>query len=131
MFLPLVRSCFRSWLVPDARIWILAVVLAGMLVSSIGLMNSHGLAALACAQHRADSAQGLGHEHSHHDESEATGAETSLAHAHHNADHTHDNAQVPSMALRSVAPSLPDWRIFAPARKKGLVAYRLERPPMA
>lgn len=124
-------SLIRPWLVPDARFWVLAVVLAGMLASSIGLVNSHGLAALASAQHRDESVQGHGHGHLHHGRGDAAVADVPLAHAHHNADHSHDNAQVPSHALASVAPVQPDWRIFNPTRTKGLVAYRLERPPMA
>lgn len=129
MLLPFVRSRLRPWLVPDARIWLLAVVLAGMLLSSVGLVNSHGLAALICAQQGDESAQS--HGHSHHDEGDAAVADVPLVHAHHSADHSHDNAQAPSLALASVAPVPPDWRIFNPTRMKGLVAYRLERPPMA
>ena len=129
MLLTLVRSCFRPWLVPDARIWVLAVVLAGMLAWSIGLVNSHGLAALASGQLGDESLQG--HGRSHHEEGNAAVADVPLVHAHHNADHSHDNAQVPSLALASVAPVQPDWRIFTPARMKGMVAHRLERPPMA
>lgn len=129
MLLPPVRSRFSPWLVTDARIWLLVVVLAGMLVSSIGFVNSHGLAPLAAAQHGDETAQG--HGHPHHEESDATVAETSLSHTHHSTDHSHDNAQVPPVALRMVAPSPPDWRKFTPARLKGSVAYRLERPPMA
>jgi len=131
MFSPLARSCFRSWLVPDAYIWVLALVLAGMLASSIGMVNSHGLAALALAEHGNVLAHGHGHGHSDHEGGDAAVAEPSFAHAHHNADHSHDNTQVPSLVLRSVAPSQPDWRVFTPAKMKGLVTYRLERPPMA
>lgn len=129
MLLPIARSRISPWLVTDARIWVLVVVLAGMLISSIGLVNSHGLSALVSAQHRDESAPG--HGHSHDEEGDGAVADGPLVHAHHNADHSHDNAQVPSLALASVAPAQPDWRIFHPARVKGLVAYRLERPPMA
>jgi hypothetical protein len=129
MLLPNARSPISPWLVTDARIWVLVVVLVGMLVSSIGLVSSHGLATLASTQHRDDSVHG--HGHSHDEEGAGAVADVPLVHAHHNADHSHDNAQVPSLALASVAPAQPDWRIFHPARMKGLVAYRLERPPMA
>jgi hypothetical protein len=129
MLLPVVRSFFRPWLLPDARIWMLAVVLAGMLASSLGLLNSHGLAALASAQHGDLSV--AGHGDSHHEEDHGAATESTLSHAHHSADHSHDNAPMPSFGPGSLIPSPPDWRRFSPARMKGLVAYRLERPPMA
>ena len=103
--------------------------MAGMLASSIGLVNSHGLAALVSTQHGDELLQG--HGHSHHEADTAAVADVPLMHAHHNADHSHDNAQVPSLALATVAPVQSDWRIFNPTIMMGMVAYRLERPPMA
>jgi len=129
MLFPLFRSCCRPWLVLDLRIWILAVVLAGMFASSLGLVNSHGLAALASAQ-QGDALVG-DHGHAHHADGEGAAAESIILHAHHSADHSHDNGQMPSCAPGWLAPSPPGWHIFSPSRMKGLVACRLERPPMA
>lgn len=139
MLLSMLFSRFRPGAMAAGRIWVLAVMLTGMLISSIGWVNSHGLAALAASQH----AEGAATDHEHaHDEGRESGGEPSAvgnverldapgAHAHHNADHSHDNAQALSAGIAVAKLVRPDWRSLDPENWTGPVACRLERPPMA
>lgn len=139
MLLSMLFSRFRPRAMAAGRIWVLAVMLTGMLISSIGLVNSHGLAALATSQHADSAATDHGHAH---DDGHESGGDPSVvgdgerldapgAHAHHNADHSHDNAQALPAGIAVATPARPDWRSVDPESWTGPVACRLERPPMA
>lgn len=107
---PLQRQ--RHWLVVGLRLWVLAVTLVGTLVSASGHVQSHGLAAMATADHPDGGSHG--HEsHPHHD----------------SADHSHDKAHaLPSRS--GLPPQAPaDWFLPFGAASAGWVNFPLDRPP--
>ncbi|MCU0955741.1 MAG: hypothetical protein MUF55_00035 [Hydrogenophaga sp.] len=120
---------------------VLLVILFGTLVSSVGGMNSHGIAAIASAAHAAapgersghDLEHGHSHGHSHEDEDlawDTTSAGLTADHPHHGADHSHDKAHAVPGAWASAAVPLPGWRWHVLSWPETMQPYRLERPPM-
>jgi hypothetical protein len=112
----------------------LVVIMFGTIISSIGGMNSHGLAAIAAAHHAAPSAADETHGHVHKDD---RGADVAMLepsagadHPHHGADHSHDKAHALPVAWSTAAPQLPDWRVRVRPWIEMIQASRLERPPM-
>lgn len=111
---------------------ILLGMLFGAIVSSMGGVTSHGLAAFAATQHNVDGISVDVHGHSHEDDdAKPAFSDAGADHPHHGADHSHDKSHVPSSAITiaiSMAASRP-----ATARPwvKLVEAFRLERPPMA
>ena len=111
------------WLVP-------LVILFGMIISSIGGTNSHGLAAIAATL---DTAAGEPHGHLHEDqggESTMVYQSTAAEHPHHGADHSHDKAHALPVAWSPVAPQLPGWWGLVRQWSETVPASRMERPPM-
>lgn len=111
---------------------ILLGMLFGTMVSSMGGVTSHGLAAFAASQHHVDDLALDAHSHSHEeDDVKPASSDAGAEHAHHGADHSHDKSHVPSHAM-TVAMSMAASR---PATARPWVelvaAFRLERPPMA
>lgn len=112
---------------------VLVVIVLGTVISSIGGTSSHGLAAISATLHAAASSPDEQHGHVHEDQGgELVMVDQTAAadHLHHGADHSHDNAHVPPVAWRSVAPQLPGWWGLARPWIEMVQASRLERPPM-
>ena len=115
---------------------VLAVILFGSVVSSIGGTSSHGLAAFPTALHASlaplNTSREHVHAHAHDDEAiESAMLQGAAAdHPHHGADHSHDKAHVLPALWSSAA--LPLAGRFGRARSwiEMLQASRLERPPM-
>lgn len=117
----------------SVRWLVVMVILFGTIISSIGGVNSHGIAAIAATLHAAPPAAGTEHGHAHDEgDSELTAGThgASADHPHHGADHSHDKAHaLPS--LWSVAPPLlPAWFERVRPWIEMVQASRLERPPM-
>lgn len=119
----------RHWLALGLRVWVVTILLVGTLVSSLGQMSSHGIAAVAAVQHDSDAAHG----HSHDDgEPDASWAVGDPAHVHHNnADHTHDKAHALPVTLSIASPPVPVLHPLAHPLAPGHLVFRLDRPPMA
>lgn len=112
---------------------VLAVILFGTILSSIGGTHSHGLAALEATLHVAPSSSDGSHGHTHEDlGGDLTMVDESAAadHPHHGADHSHDKAHALPAAWSSSAPQLPGWRGIVRPWIEMVRASRLERPPM-
>lgn len=119
----------RPWWVTGLRVWVLAVLMLGMLVSSLGQVSSHGIAAVAAAQHDGE----VGHGHSHEEDvSSAQPAGSDVVHVHHNsADHSHDKAHALPTRLTLAQTAAPVWWALAHPLAPGRMVFRLDRPPMA
>lgn len=111
------RRTRQSWLGRGLRVWVVLLLLAGSLLSALGHLNSHGLAAMAVAQH--------GHAHDDGDGA-AAGLDATQA-QHNNADHSHEKAHalpgrwavpMPAGAVRRplAHPLGPDWIAAGPER---------------
>lgn len=118
---------------------VLVVILFGTLISSVGSMNSHGLAALVAGFHDAPSMESTSHEHerdhdhSHEvedDELEMMGHVAPPDHPHHGADHSHDKAHALPAAWETTSPLLPVWIGVVRPWAELVQVSRLERPPM-
>lgn len=112
---------------------VLIVIMFGTVISSIGLTNSHGLAAIVAEHHLAPSSSDEPHGHVHED----PGGELTLVdlgadagHPHHSIDHSHDKAHALPVAWGSATPQLPSWRVRVRPWIEMVQASRLERPPM-
>ena len=119
---------------------VLVVILFGTLISSVGSMNSHGLAALVVGFHGAPSSGSTSHElerdhgHSHEvedDDLEMMGHVAPPDHPHHGADHSHDKAHALPTAWETTSPQLPIWIGVVRPWAELVQGSRLERPPMA
>jgi len=112
---------------------VLVVIMFGTVISSMGLTNSHGLAAIAAAHHPAPSSSDESHGHAHGDqgdEFEAVDASASAGHPHHAIDHSHDTPHALPVPWSSAAPQLPGWWVLVRPWVEMVRASRLERPPM-
>jgi hypothetical protein len=113
---------------------VLVVILFGTLISSVGGMNSHGIAAIAAVAHAAPATADTAHEHGHAHEEDASPATlmhgTTADHPHHGADHSHDKAHALPDAWGPAAPLLPVWFGHVRPWTESAQASRLERPPM-
>lgn len=119
----------RHWLALGAHAWVVLVLVLGALVSSLGQVRSHGLAAMAVAQHTDHGDHGHVHET---DELEGEVLSGDTGHVHHNhADHSHDKAHALPSALPWAALAVPVWRPLTHPLRAGRTVPRLERPPMA
>ena len=114
---------------------VLMVITLGMVISSVGMTTSHGVAVVA-ASHASMSTpleDGHGHGHVHTDEGlDVLMAEAGSGgeHPHHGADHSHDTAHPLHLAWLAVSAYSPRWGVMV----RGLIEmgqpYRLDRPPM-
>jgi hypothetical protein len=113
------------------------VFLLGTVISSVGNMNSHGIAAIASVGH-ADSAgsdtehdRAHGHAHEGGSSKWVIGSHGAGAdHPHHGADHSHDKAHSLPITWDVAAPQLPVWTGHARLWIEMVEPSRLERPPM-
>ncbi|MHB8948466.1 MAG: hypothetical protein ACYC4S_05320 [Rhodoferax sp.] len=111
---------------------ILLGMLFGAIVSSMGGVTSHGLAAFAANQHNVDDIVVDAHGHTHdEDDTKPVFPDAGAAHAHHSADHTHDKSHVPSSAMTVAISMASAWPATARQWVELVEAFRLERPPMA
>jgi hypothetical protein len=113
---------------------LIAALLLGALLSSIGGTASHGLAALSAAEHTAAALADEAHGHVHEDGEDdiaAGGPDLSTGHFHHGHDHSHDNAHAPPGVQASAATWPARWRPADRAWVEHVVPFRLDRPPMA
>ncbi|MBT9466278.1 hypothetical protein [Hydrogenophaga sp.] len=116
---------------------VLLVILFGTVISSVGGMNSHGIAAIASASHADSTGLDTGHDHAHGHAHEDGSSErvmgshgTSADHPHHGADHSHDKAHALPITWNVAVPQLPVWIGQARLWIEIVEASRLERPPM-
>ncbi len=111
---------------------VLLVILFGTLISSVGGMYSHGIAAIAAVSHMSPASSDTEHDHAHEDgEGDlVSGHGASADHPHHGADHSHDKAHALPITWSVAVPLLPDWIGQALLRIDMAAASRLERPPM-
>ncbi len=116
---------------------VLLVILMGTFVSSVGGMNSHGIAAIAAAAHATPELQGNSHDHTHGHSHEDGDSEWAVAshvaggdHPHHGADHSHDKAHALPITWEVAAPQLPVWIGQVRLLREMVQVSRLERPPM-
>jgi hypothetical protein len=118
---------------------VLLVILFGTIISSVGGMYSHGIAAIAAVSHVSAASSDTEHHRSHghaHEDGDGDGEwvegrhGASADHPHHGADHSHDKAHALPAAWHSAAPMLPAWFGHAVLRIEMVEASRLERPPM-
>lgn len=121
----------------NMRWLVLVVILFGAIISSVGGMNSHGIAAIAAVNHVAPASAGTEHDHTHghaHEDGnsdlaiEVHGA--SADHPHHGSDHSHDKAHALPITWSVAAPQLPAWLGHVRSWIEMVQASRLERPPM-
>jgi hypothetical protein len=120
------------------RWMVLVVIMLGVMLSSIGMTNSHGIASIAALHEAAPSllvaAQEHAHEHSHdyagHDKVMSVAEQDSGSdHPHHDLDHSHDTAAHLPQALRaSLAPRL-SWDALVLGMNTDQ-SFRRYRPPM-
>lgn len=134
---PLSRKSRPGRAALSLRWLVLAVILFGTIISSLGVMNSHGLAAIAELSHVAPASSDTEEDHAHghtHEEGDDEwgmgGHGSSADHPHHGADHSHDKAHALPAAWHTAAPVLPVWFGQAMLLIEMVEASRLERPPM-
>ena len=111
---------------------VLLVILFGTLLSSVGGMSSHGIAAIAAVSQVSPASSDTEHGHVHEDgEGDwVSGHGASADHPHHVADHSHDKAHALPITWSMAVPLLPGWIGQARLRIDMAEASRLERPPM-
>jgi hypothetical protein len=112
---------------------VLAVIMLGTVLSAIGNMNSHGLAAVGNALHADSSASDETHGHVHGDRGgEIVVSDQSAGpdHPHHQADHSHDNPNTLPIMWSSTAMLHRSWQLQVLPWIEMVRASRLERPPM-
>ena len=116
---------------------VLLVILFGTVISSVGSMNSHGIAAIASASHADSVGLDTEHDHEHGHTHEDGGSKwvmdshgANADHPHHGADHSHDKAHALPTTWDVAAPQLPMWMGQARPWIEMVEPSRLERPPM-
>jgi hypothetical protein len=123
---PTLASLGLQWLV-------LVVITFGMIVSSIGMTSSHGIAVMAASHESVQPSAEDSHGHVHADsgiELLMTDESSSGEHPHHGMDHSHDTAHHPPRTLGAVVSPLPSWEPMVRPRIELGLAFRLDRPPM-
>ena len=110
---------------------VVLLMLFGTLAMPTGSTISHGIAAVAQSLSATTSLTGIqqhnDHDHDHHHEAADS---STVGHAHHGADHSHDPAHAPVTAWTALAPQLARW-LGQPLRWVETVQQsRLERPPI-
>jgi hypothetical protein len=114
--------------------WLVLVVIAlGVIVSSIGITSSHGVAALAASHESVQPSSDHSHGHVHTDpgiELPAADESSSGEHPHHGMDHSHDTAHPLLLAWAVISSQRPGWEVMVRPRIDMGQAYPLDRPPM-
>ena len=127
MRLPFCRSKAQRPLVAGVRLGVLLVVWLGLVLSTLGLTKSHGIAELAAAKHASYciGEDACAQEAAHgHDADDSDGRID-----HHTADHSHDKAHV-LLSKPGVSERVPTAWTAAPAPwVLASLPSRLERPP--
>ncbi|MDP2016185.1 MAG: hypothetical protein Q8K41_06080 [Hydrogenophaga sp.] len=116
---------------------VLVVIMFGTMISSVGGMNSHGIALISEALHASstnpDTQRDLKHGHVHEDgfDGLATVSHGTIGdHPHHGVDHSHDKAHALPTTWSMATPQLPAWYGHVRQLIEMIQASRLERPPM-
>lgn len=120
---------------------VLVVIMFGTIISSVGGMNSHGIAAITAVLHSTPMTLDVepdeehGHVHGHVHEAADGGlsmGSSSAAgdHPHHGVDHSHDKAHALPTTWSMATPQLPGWFGHVRLWIETVQASRLERPPM-
>lgn len=114
--------------------WLVLVVITfGMIVSSIGMTSSHGVAVIAASHESVRPSSENYHGHVHADpgiEFLVADESSSGEHPHHGMDHSHDTAHHLPLAWGDIPLLRPSWEVMVrPWIEMGQV-YRLDRPPM-
>lgn len=104
----------------------LAVLLLGLVQSAVGIITSHGLAAVTLPGHQGAALDGHGH---WHEDDDAGDTAADSAHPHHINDHSHEKPYTPPGGFASWAPQPPHWLLMTPVLQEYLLPYRWERPP--
>lgn len=133
MILTISSSMRPSWAALGMRWLVLAALMFGTILSAIGSMNSHGLAAIGTALHAGSSASDGMHGHVHGDrggEIVVSNQSAGSDHPHHQADHSHDNSHALPIAWSTTATLLRSWQLQVWPWIEMVQASRLERPPM-
>ena len=114
-----------TWL----HIAVALIVLAATVLSSSGATASHGLAALAVADHTGGGdADAVGHPAEPGTDAAAHGE---AAHSHHGSDHSHDKGSARASDGATHLPCHLPRHVARLEWVKRVMAYRLERPPRA
>jgi hypothetical protein len=112
---------------------VLAVIMFGAILSSIGSMNSHGLAAIGTTLHADSIVSDATHGHVHGDrDGEVVDSDqrADRDHPHHQADHSHDSSHALPITWPSTATLLRSWQLQVRSWVEMVQESRLERPPM-
>jgi hypothetical protein len=112
---------------------VLVVIMFGMIVSSIGMTSSHGVAVIAASHESMRPSAENAHGREHADEGiEFKMADESSAggHPHHSMDHSHDTAHHLPLVWGAMSSQLPRWEVVVRLWIELGQAYRLDRPPM-
>ena len=114
--------------------WLVLVVIAfGMVISSLGMTSSHGLAVIASSiEHNAPAFENS-HGHVYIDqgaELTTTDDDVEGEHHRHGLDHSHDTAHNLPFAWRLVSTQLPSWDVIVRPWIETGRAFRLDRPPI-
>ncbi|MDI3512471.1 MAG: hypothetical protein PWQ61_3238 [Betaproteobacteria bacterium] len=103
------------------------VLLFGALVTPLGLVNSHGLAAVSALDHGDAWSGDDDHGHSHEEDDQKYPS----SHAHHGGDHSHEHAHALPVGLPSLSGPAGIWQ----SRPIDSVTWPsldgLDRPPRA
>lgn len=121
---PYTRLAARQWMAG----WVALVMLVAALVTPWGFARSHGAAAISGLPdvHQAETRDsGVSHGHSHEDDAPAS----SVEHAHHAGDHSHDNAHAVPVALPRLNVATAHWRERPASAGPWPSLDGLERPP--
>lgn len=116
-----------GWVSRGVRAWVLLVILVGTLLSSVGSLHSHSLAALKAVQH----AETVHDDHGHSHDDDVLERYSGPLHSHLGADHSHDKAHALPVVPGISASEPPFWGATSLDWLDRLIAHRLERPPKA
>lgn len=130
----LARRCTSPTLATLGMQWLVLIVIAlGMIVSSIGITSSHGLAVMAASHESELPSDENPHGHVHADqgiEFAQADERSGGAHPHHGMDHSHDTPHHLLFAWGAPLPQLRSWELMVRPWIEMGQAYRLYRPPM-
>ena len=128
----------RPYRASRGMLWLLLwVILFATIVSSVGGMYSHGIAAISAVSHVSATFSVTEHDHAHsHAGEDGDGDRVEVSqgvstdHPHHGADHSHDKVHALPTTWSVAAPQLHVWIGQGVLRIEMVGASRLERPPM-
>ena len=113
---------------------VLVVIMFGTMISSVGVMNSHGIAVIAEALHGSsttpDAQRDQEYGHVHEDGDAMVNHGIAGDHPHHGGDHSHDKVHALPTTWSMATPQLPAWLGHVRQLIELIQVSRLERPPM-